>query len=148
MKSIFIALATSLILYGCTSTKEMNMDRHEKIDYVELPAKNMDSTKAFFSDLFEWSFTSYGPDYMDCHDGGITIGFFKADLKSTPQSGSALVTFYSTNLEQTLEKVEVAGGTIVKPIISFPGGRRFQFTEPSGNEFAVWSDQNIEEIKH
>ena len=72
-------------------------------------------------------------------------GFFKADLKSSTENGSALVTFYSENLEETLVKIEAAGGEIIKPIFSFPGGRRFQFTEPSGNELAVWSDKNIAE---
>jgi predicted enzyme related to lactoylglutathione lyase len=116
------------------------MSKHEKIDYVEFPAKNMEATRAFFSKVFGWSFTDYGPEYMDCPDGGIMTGFFKADRASTTANGSALVTFYSSQLEETRARVEAAGGRIVKPVFSFPGGRRFQFTEPSGNEFAVWSD--------
>jgi predicted enzyme related to lactoylglutathione lyase len=119
------------------------MNEHEKINYVEFPATDMAATKAFFAEVFAWSFTDYGPDYMDCPDGGIMTGFFKADLKSTPETGGALVTFYSEDLERAQAKIETAGGTIVKPIFSFPGGRRFQFTEPSGNEFAVWSDVGI-----
>ena len=118
------------------------MDKHEKINYVEFPASDMESTKAFFVQVFGWSFTDYGPEYMDCPDGGIMIGFFKANLISSTKNGSALVTFYSSNLEETLSKVKAAGGIIIKPIFSFPGGRRFQFTEPSGNEFAVWSDKD------
>jgi predicted enzyme related to lactoylglutathione lyase len=117
------------------------MNPHETINYIELPARDLEATKAFFNELFGWTFTNYGPDYMDCPDGGIMIGFCQADLKSEPDHGGALVTFYSNNLEETLAKVEAAGGTIVKPVFSFPGGHRFQFTEPSGNEFAVWSDQ-------
>ena len=117
------------------------MNSHETINYIELPASNLEATQAFFSNLFGWTFTQYGPDYMDSPDGGIMMGFFKADLKSLPEHGGALVTFYSSALEETLAKVEAAGGTIVKPVFSFPGGRRFQFTEPSGNEFAVWSDR-------
>ena len=116
------------------------MDRHEKIDYVEFAAQDMEATKAFFAEVFGWSFTDYGPDYADCPDGGIMTGFFHASLKSSPETGGALVTFYSARLEETKAKIEAAGGTIVKPIFPFPGGRRFQFTEPSGNEFAVWSD--------
>jgi predicted enzyme related to lactoylglutathione lyase len=117
------------------------MDRHEKIDYVEFAAKDMEATKAFFGAVFGWTFTDYGPDYMDSPGGGIMTGFFRANLQSSPASGGALVTFYSSDLEATLDKIAEAGGTIVKPIFPFPGGRRFQFTEPSGNEFAVWSDQ-------
>ena len=79
---------------------------------------------------------------MDCPDGGIMIGFFKSDLIASSDRGSALATLYSCNLEETMEKVEAAGGTIVKSIFSFPGGHRFQFSEPSGNEFAVWSDMD------
>jgi predicted enzyme related to lactoylglutathione lyase len=122
------------------------MDKHEKIDCVELAAKDMDATKAFFGKVFGWSFTDYGPEYMDCPDGGIMIGFFKADLHSSTQNGGALVTLYSDHLEETQAKVKAAGGTILKPIFSFPGGRRFQFTEPSGNEFGVWSDKGLVDL--
>ena len=55
--------------------------------------------------------------------------------------GGALIVLYSNNLEATQAKIEQAGGNIVKPIFPFPGGRRFHFTEPSGNELAVWSEQ-------
>ena len=120
------------------------MDRHEKIDYVEFAAKDMEATKAFFGVVFGWTFTDYGPDYMDSPGGGIMTGFFRANQQSTPAAGGALVTFYSSDLETTLDKITAAGGMIVKPIFSFPGGRRFQFTEPSGNEYAVWSDQGLE----
>jgi predicted enzyme related to lactoylglutathione lyase len=119
------------------------MDRHEKIDYVEFSVSDMPTTKAFFTTVFGWSFTDYGPDYCDSPDGGIMIGFFKGDLQSAQKTGGALVTFFSNDLEATLSKVKSAGGTIIKPIFDFPGGRRFQFTEPSGNEFAVWSDLGL-----
>lgn len=120
------------------------MERHEKIDYVEFAARDMEATKAFFTDALDWAFTDYGPDYMDSTGGGIMTGFFRTDLASSTANGGALVTFYSADLEQTQAKVEQAGGTIVKPIFPFPGERRFQFIEPSGNEFAVWTDQGLE----
>ena len=120
------------------------MNRHEKIDYVEFAATDLEATKTFFTNVFSWSFTDYGPEYCDSPDGGIMTGFFKADMSSTQKTGGALVTFYSNNLEVTQTQIEAAGGTIIKPIFDFPGGRRFQFTEPSGNEFAVWSDQGME----
>jgi uncharacterized protein len=113
------------------------MNLHEKINYVELPAKDLAATKAFFQSVFGWSFVDYGPEYTAFSDQGLDGGFFKSDLASSSQKGAALIVFYSNQLEATLAKVEKAGGSIVKPIFSFPGGRRFHFTEPSGNEFAV-----------
>ncbi|HZM20234.1 MAG TPA: VOC family protein [Anaerolineales bacterium] len=116
------------------------MNLHEKINYVELPAKDLPATKAFFQSVFGWSFVDYGPEYTAFSDQGLDGGFFKSDLASSTEKGAALIVFYSNQLEATLAKVEKAGGSIVKPIFSFPGGRRFHFTEPSGNEFAVWSE--------
>ncbi len=116
------------------------MNQHEKINYVELPAKDLAATKAFFQSVFGWSFVDYGPEYSAFSDQGLDGGFFQSDLASSPQKGAALIVFYSNQLEATLAKVEKAGGSIVRPIYEFPGGRRFHFTEPSGNEFAVWSE--------
>ena len=115
---------------------------HEKINYVEFPAGNLTATKQFFSEVFGWSFQDYGPEYaaFSNADAGLDGGFYQADLNSSTQSGAALIVFYSDNLEKTQVKIEQAKGKIVKPIFSFPGGRRFHFLEPSGNEFAVWSD--------
>jgi len=119
------------------------MNEHEKINYVEFPARDIDATKAFFGAAFGWVFVDYGPDYTAFSDQGLDGGFFKSELSASAEKGSALVVFYSETLEQTLHKVEESGGTIVKPIFLFPGGRRFHFTDPSGNEFAVWSDQDV-----
>ena len=116
------------------------MNLHEKINYVELPAKDLAATKAFFGSVFGWSFVDYGPEYTAFENQGLDGGFFKSDLASSSQKGGALVIFYSNQLEATLAKVEKAGGSILRPIFSFPGGRRFHFTEPSGNEFAVWGE--------
>lgn len=116
------------------------MHQHEKINYVEFPAKDLQATKAFFEAAFGWSFVDYGPAYSSFSNQGLDGGFYQADLAASATSGSALIVLYSARLEETLAKVERAGGRIVKPIFSFPGGRRFHFTEPSGNELAVWSD--------
>jgi predicted enzyme related to lactoylglutathione lyase len=116
------------------------MNRHEKMNYVEVPAKDLSATKAFFQSVFGWSFTDYGPDYTAFEKQGLDGGFFQSDLASSTENGAALIIFYSAQLEATLAKVENAGGVILKPIYSFPGGRRFHFTEPSGNEFAVWGE--------
>ena len=116
------------------------MNQHEKMNYVEFPAKDLATTKVFFESVFGWSFTDYGPEYTAFENQGLDGGFFQADLVSSTEKGAALIVFYSDQLEATLAKVEKAGGSILKPIYSFPGGRRFHFTEPSGNEFAVWGE--------
>ena len=116
------------------------MNLHEKINYIELPAKDLAATKAFFESVFGWSFVDYGPEYTAFENEGLDGGFFQSDLASSTEKGAALIVFYSNQLEATLAKVEKAGGSILRPIYSFPGGRRFHFTEPSGNEFAVWSE--------
>lgn len=116
------------------------MNVHEKINYVEYPARDIEATKRFFSDVFGWSFVDYGPDYTAFADEGLDGGFFKSDLASSTGNGSALIVFYSEELENTQDKIEQSGGSIIKPIFSFPGGRRFHFADPSGNEYAVWSD--------
>jgi predicted enzyme related to lactoylglutathione lyase len=116
------------------------MHEHEKINYVEFPAKNLEATKSFFETVFGWSFVDYGPGYAAFSDQGLDGGFFKSDLAASVDGGSALIVFYSDHLEETQSKIESAGGRIVKPIFPFPGGRRFHFAEPSGNEFAVWSE--------
>ncbi|TLD70799.1 VOC family protein [Phragmitibacter flavus] len=117
------------------------MNNHEKINYVELPSRDLEQTKKFFIEAFGWSFEDYGPAYCAFSDQGLDGGFFQSDQASTTTTGAALIVFYSERLEETQAKVEAAGGTIIKPIFSFPGGRRFHFTEPSQNEFAVWSDK-------
>ncbi|HKJ54072.1 MAG TPA: VOC family protein [Gammaproteobacteria bacterium] len=117
------------------------MKQHEKLNYVEFPASNPERTRAFFGKAFGWSFEEFGPDYCAFSDQGLDGGFYRSQLYSTTRNGAALLVFYSENLEATLARVEAAGGRIEKPIFDFPGGRRFHFCEPSGNEFAVWSDQ-------
>ena len=116
------------------------MNEHEKINYVEFPATDIGVAKSFFTVAFGWSFTDYGPDYTAFSDEGLDGGFFKSDKVVSTENGSALIVFYSSALEETKDKIEKAGGSIIKPIFSFPGGRRFHFTDPNGNEYAVWSD--------
>jgi len=116
------------------------MSNNDNINYIEFPAKDIPATKAFFETVFGWVFVDYGPDYASFSDRGVDGGFFKSDLASSTDNGSALVILYSDSLEETEARVKGAGGVITKPIFSFPGGRRFHFTEPSGNELAVWSD--------
>jgi predicted enzyme related to lactoylglutathione lyase len=114
---------------------------HEKLNYVEYSANDLPATRAFFEAAFGWSFEDYGPDYIAFSDQGLDGGFFRSPQRSTVVDGGALLVFYSDRLEDTLKKVAAAGGQIVRPIFAFPGGRRFHFHEPSGNEFAVWGRQ-------
>ncbi len=110
-------------------------DQHHRIDYIEFNVASIAASKAFYGDAFGWTFQDYGPDYCEFRDGRLTGGF----THDTAQPGGALVVLYSTALEGSLAKVEAAGGHITKPIFAFPGGRRFQFTDPDGYELAVWS---------
>ena len=113
------------------------MERDRRIDYIELPATDIGATKRFYLDAFGWKFTDYGPDYTSFEDGRLAGGFTK-DWKVA--KGGPLVVIYADALEAQEAKVRQAGGTITKPIFSFPGGRRFHFSDPSGNELAVWSE--------
>jgi predicted enzyme related to lactoylglutathione lyase len=112
------------------------MKQDGKLDYLELAATggSLDSMKAFYSRVFGWTFTDYGPTYA-AFDQGIEGGF-QADRNEAPER--PLPVLYSANLEASLEAVTAAGGTVVRPLFSFPGGRRFHFADPAGNELAVW----------
>ena len=117
-----------------------SMSNHEKINYLELPSRDIAKTKLFFSRVFDWTITDYGPEYVAFANAGIDGGFFLSTQATSMDNGSALVVFYSESLEQTQSAIESAAGTIIKAIFSFPGGRRFHFADPNGNEYAVWSD--------
>ncbi len=113
------------------------MRKTGKLDYLELPAAGaMDSVKAFYAGVFGWSFTDYGPAYAAFDEG--LDGGFDGDRSAAPEK--PLPVLYSENLEETLDAVEAAGATIVRPIFTFPGGRRFHFVDPAGNELAVWGE--------
>ena len=116
------------------------MSKHEKINYIEFPAKDLVATKQFLKKVFGWSFVDYGAEYVALVDAGIDGGFYQSDSTMSSDNGSALIILYSQELEQTQKKIEEAGGKINKAIFSFPGGRRFHFIDVNGNEFAVWSD--------
>ncbi|MBL4802977.1 MAG: VOC family protein [Emcibacter sp.] len=115
------------------------MPDHHKINYIEFPACNLGATKDFFKKVFDWDFQDFGPEYAAFTGQGTDGGFYQSDLKSSCSQGAGLVVLYSENLEQTEAMVKKAGGKVIVDIFDFPGGRRFHFTEPSGNEFAVWS---------
>lgn len=117
------------------------MSSDKKIDYLEFPADDFQAIEAFYSSVFDWSFTDYGPDYRAFSDERLNGGFYKSTLRSRTDSGAALVVIYASSLEATRDRVVAAGGSVCKEIFAFPGGRRFHFHDPHGNELAVWSDK-------
>lgn len=113
------------------------------VDYVEFAAREVSAAQEFYVAVFGWTFTDYGPDYVSFHDGRLNGGFFTApaDWQPAPSGGGApLVVLYVVDLTGAEQRVVAAGGRIVRPVFEFPGGRRFHFTDPSGNELAVWSE--------
>jgi predicted enzyme related to lactoylglutathione lyase len=117
------------------------MNENEKINYIEIPAKDISQTKLFFKSVFDWKFVDFGPEYVAFSDAGINGGFYRSDNVVSTKNGSVLIVFYSKDLHKTQTKITDSGGSIIKPVFSFPGGRRFHFGDPNGNEYAVWTDQ-------
>ena len=119
------------------------MSEHQNftMDYVEFPATDVEATKRFYHQVFGWDFKDWGPNYISFHDGR-SAGGFTAEAhvaKGSPTTG-VLIVLYASNLDETYAKVKQAGGKIVREIFDFPGGRRFHFSDPNGNELAVWSE--------
>lgn len=117
------------------------MRKANQIDFIEFPARSVASiarAKSFYSELFGWTFKDWGDDYVDTSSSGVGAGF-NADPEHRPSK--PLVVIYSLDLESMRAQVIARGGKVTKDIFSFPGGRRFHFTDPSGNELAIWSDK-------
>ena len=114
------------------------LEHDRRIDYIEFSVKSVAEAKQFYGSAFGWSFEDYGPDYASFADGRLSGGFQTA---ARVQPGGPLVVIYASDLEAMEQRIKQAGGAIVRAIFSFPGGRRFHFTDPSGNELAIWSDQ-------
>jgi len=140
LKRFIILLVAVVLLFEITlGLKGFNMtEKDKRIDYIELQIVEVSEAKRFYGDVFGWKFVDYGPDYASFNDGRMDGGFQKVP---SVQKGGPLIIIYSLNLELIKDKVKSAGGTIVKDIFEFPGGRRFHFTDPSGNELAIWSDK-------
>ncbi|MCA9662174.1 MAG: VOC family protein [Myxococcales bacterium] len=111
---------------------------HHRIDYIELAAPDLGAAKAFYTETFGWSFTDWGDEYTAFNDGNLDGGI----RRGAAAEGGPLVILFSTDLERSAAAVAANGGSIVAPIFSFPGGRRFHFKDPSGNVLAVWSDRD------
>ena len=104
-----------------------------KIDYLEFLSPDLPATKDFFAKAFGWGFNDYGPQYQELADAGVCGGIAAGPL------APVLVILKTDDLNAALAQVTAAGATITKPILDFPGGRRFEFREPGGNAMAVWS---------
>ncbi len=112
---------------------------HHRINYIEFAVIDLAKAKTFYSDAFGWGFNDYGPAYAGIKGETGEVGGLRTDAKVI--TGGPLVILYSENLESSLEQIKAAGGEISKSIYTFPGGRRFHFKDPSGNELAVWSEK-------
>jgi predicted enzyme related to lactoylglutathione lyase len=110
---------------------------HHAIDYVEITVGDLAEAKRFYVTAFGWTFNDYGPEYAGIQGKERELGGLR---QAEPvRRGGPLVVLYSEDLEASRAAVESAGGTLVQEPFSFPGGRRFHFEDPSGNELAVWS---------
>ncbi len=108
------------------------------LDYIEFSVRDISRAKDFYGKAFGWTFTDFGPEYCEFNDGQRKGGFAATEGEIT--TGGALVVLYASNLQQAMASVIAAGGKITKPVFTFPGGERFQFTDPQGYELAVWCE--------
>ena len=115
------------------------MNAHHSFNYIELPSTDNVAMKAFYGQAFEWTFQDWGDTYVAIHGAGVEGGFDQESGVRKPSNQGALVILYSDDLEASQASVEGAGGTVTMPTYAFPGGSRFHFTDPSGNELAIWT---------
>jgi predicted enzyme related to lactoylglutathione lyase len=111
---------------------------HHAIDYIEISVTDMDASKRFYGEAFGWTFNDYGPSYAGIAGKEREVGGLA--VADEVRGGGPLVVLFSSDLDATVSAVKAAGGTLVKEPFVFPGGRRFHFADPSGNELAVWSE--------
>jgi predicted enzyme related to lactoylglutathione lyase len=115
--------------------------QHHAIDYIELAARDLQATTAFYAAAFGWQFNDYGPEYAGIRDaaGDGEVGGINATGSAAPSPGGPLVMLYSDDLDASVESVKEAGGQVTEDPYEFPGGRRFHFADPAGNELGVWA---------
>ena len=113
-------------------------NKNTPINYVEFKTTDLEKIKYFYNQTFGWTFTDYGPTYTAFSESGLEGGF---ELTEGAVVNGALIVLYHENLLDIKDRIVEAGGVIVKEIFSFPGGSRFHFKDPSGNELAIWSDK-------
>lgn len=115
------------------------VEHDRRIDYIEFPATDIVATKHFYSEVFGWIFEDYGPSYTSFKDGHLSGGFWMSSKVAAAGHGP-LIVIYALDLHDLLNRVEAAGGMVIKAPFDFPGGRRFEFSDPNGNVLAVWSE--------
>ncbi|MGB5344749.1 MAG: VOC family protein [Woeseia sp.] len=118
------------------------MRAENRIDYIEIPVSDPASAREFFTALFGWEFQEWGPDYLSFSDGRLDGGLCRAATPA-PATGVLLI-FYSEDLERDVDRITELGGKISRQTYDFPGGRRFHFTDPVGNEYAMWTAADSE----
>ncbi len=115
--------------------------QNNAINYIEFPLVDASGTQVFYAEAFGWSFQAWGHKYLSFSGAGIDGGFNGEDQTPVQRPG-ALVILYADDLSRTLRAVKAAGGEILRDIYAFPGGQRFHFADPNGNELAVWSESS------
>ena len=116
------------------------MPKHHSINYVEFPSTDLTATKEFYSSVFGWEFQDWGEEYVSFSGAEVEGGFAFGEIAKKPSRDGVLVVLYSNDLEASQAAIVAAGGTICMDTIEFPGGKRFQFLDPSGNELGVWTE--------
>lgn len=116
---------------------------HHTLDYIEIPVGDLPRARAFYTAAFDWSFNDYGPTYAGIRsaDGNSDVGGLSLSENHRPAIGGVFVLLYSGDLDASVNAVQSAGGRILQGPYVFPGGRRFHFADPSGNELGVWASQ-------
>ncbi len=130
-------LAIGLLLTGCIKAApnvQLKRNAMARLNYVELPASDLKASRSFYEQAFGWRMSEFGPSYAATTTGDTDLGL---DGDRAEQPKAPLPVVEVSDLEAAREAVQRAGGIIVRPIFSFPGGRRFQFRDPAGNELAV-----------
>jgi predicted enzyme related to lactoylglutathione lyase len=153
MRSEIVSATFALLLAGCAATtgatgpvkgpramsEASTLHTHHAIDYIELAVTDLAAAKRFYTTAFGWRFNDYGPEYAGIQGEGREAG----GLRQVPrvQPGGPLVILFSRDLDASVKAVREAGGRVLKEPFAFPGGRRFHFADPSGNELAVWAER-------
>lgn len=137
---LFKTRCAGLAILSCMAAFAAHI--HHALDYVEIAVSDFAAAKTFYGNAFGWTFTDYGPwpAYVGIRSAagdGVEVGGFRLDERVI--AGGPLVLLYSSDLDASMREVRIAGGTVIQEPFDFPGGRRFHFRDPDGNELGVWS---------
>ena len=113
---------------------------HYKINYIELPVKNIEASKLFFASVLGWVFTDHSKDYCSFTGPGTDGAFYLSEHVVAPDQGAPRIVFHTHDLDKTIELIKAAGGEIIGLKTRFPGGSRIHFRDVNGNEFGIWSE--------